>query len=125
MMVEIVAALFYLAIIAMPIWIGAERLGLLIARKLFPSLPAKFKWRRFESFFITCGIIVGLMALVFSLWPELSCILRLPQWAPFYGVLVDEPVLLGTFIVFLAIVMSEVVVACRYSLLRRLRKTRE
>lgn len=81
---------FYFVLIGVPLWFLGERLGVLIARALFPSLPAKFSPR--DHFFvavlgsITSVILVGgLYAVLFHYLLQIDVPLPLPEWAPFYG----------------------------------------
>ena len=86
-----------------------RKIGLLIAKKLFPSLPTNFtppSW----SFFVCLGLLFTLITLFVTLQDTLGLdIIQIPEWVPFYEVVRLQEVDISLFSLFISVVLAPMI----------------
>lgn len=124
-MENIFGFLFYLVLIGSFLFYLGTKIGLLIAKILLPSLPTKFaspSWSFFVCLGLACILIFLFTILLDTL--GLNIILRIPEWAPFYGVVRPQGVAISLFITLvIASMITELFFAWRYAFLQKRTKT--
>jgi len=87
-----------------------RKIGLLIAKKLFPSLPTNFTPPSWSSFFVCLGLLFTLITLFVTLQDTLGLdIIQIPEWVPFYEVVRLQEVDISLLSLFIAVVLAPMI----------------